>query len=91
MGYHEQQGRYFDGTSWSVGWKQDGQPADCAVALFACGKEVAAPSVLNADLQGKGIIKLQVNADPKAAANKNCGAKKLGEAAPSLRQDLDHK
>ena len=57
IGYHDDQGRYWDGSNWSIAWKEGAASLDPAIAIFADGKEVLKGVSLNPDRALEGLIR----------------------------------
>ena len=73
LGFHEQQGRAWNGKCWSIGWAEaaDESNLNAATALFPDGSSMVCESVLVADLTAKGVIARAPKATSDAAGGRN--------------------
>jgi hypothetical protein len=67
IGYHENQGRVWNGFHWSVGWVENlaATDTDAAMALWPDGTTMIIPEVLYGDIGKKLLFKAAEKAQPK--------------------------
>jgi hypothetical protein len=63
VGYHEDQGRVWDGRQWSTAWAEqaDAAATDPAIAVFPDGSTITVPEVLHADVLHKHVVKVGIS------------------------------
>ena len=59
VGFHEEHGRFWDGRRWNTSWEKASDPMSAAVAIFSDGSRLICPNLLAADLEGKGILRIE--------------------------------